>query len=223
MTSEIKATVQALVDALEDLVALDFYEIDYDGHEVQTCPACGKQDGEHNKYCAFVAAQAAILAGQQLLAQEPDDSDINQVHDANATVTYPTMYFGAPPPVQEPAPQVQPLTDWISVKDALPPKKHGTSYMQHSTGVVLVKHSDRPDYPITAHAIVGEGLGVGIAIPTEGAAEYPEIAWYSVGRDLQNPFDLKNQDFDKYLPKIFGSKITHWMPISEGHGIGEKQ
>lgn len=123
-----------------------------------------------------------------------------------------------------PVPQAQPLTEWISVKDALPQKKRGASYMQHSTGVVLVKHSDRPDYPITAHAIVGEGLGVGIAIPTEGAAEYPEIAWYSVGRNLQNPFDLKNQDFDRYLPKIFGSKITHWMPIPPApNGIGEKQ
>lgn len=75
MTSEIKATVQALVDALEDLVALDFYETDYDGHDVQTCPSCGKQDGEHNKYCAFVTAQAAILAGQQLLAQEGEKQE----------------------------------------------------------------------------------------------------------------------------------------------------
>ena len=102
---------------------------------------------------------------------------------------------------------------WISVKDALPKAVRGVSYNASLTDVVLVRHSDRPDYPITAHAVVGEGLGAGIAIPTEGASEHPEIAWYSASSNLNNPFDLKNDDYERYLPKIFGSKITHWKPI----------
>lgn len=102
---------------------------------------------------------------------------------------------------------------WISVKDALPKAVRGVSYKQSLTDVVLVRHLDRPDYPITAHAVVGEGLGAGIAIPTEGASEHPEIAWYSQCQDLNNPFGLKNDDYGRYLPKIFGTKITHWKPI----------
>ena len=101
----------------------------------------------------------------------------------------------------------------ISVKDALPKAVRGASYNASLTDVVLVRHSDRPDYPITAHAVVGEGLGAGIAIPTNGASEHPEIAWYSASSNLNNPFDLKNDDYGRYLPKVFGSKITHWKPI----------
>lgn len=113
----------------------------------------------------------------------------------------------------EPAqPQQEPVA-WISVKDALPKAVRGVSYNASLTDVVLVRHSDRPDYPITAHAVVGEGLGAGIAIPTEGASEHPEIAWYSASSNLNNPFDLKNDDYGRYLPKVFGSKITHWKPI----------
>jgi hypothetical protein len=102
---------------------------------------------------------------------------------------------------------------WISVKDELPKSVRGVSYKSSLTDTVLVLHSDRPDYPITAHAVVGEGLGAGVAIPTDGASEHPEIAWYSASCNLNNPFNLKNDDYERFLPKIFGSKITHWMPI----------
>ena len=115
-------------------------------------------------------------------------------------------------PVASPHKQQEPVA-WISVKDALPKAVRGVSYKQSLTDVVIVRHSDRPDYPITAHAIVGEGLGAGIAIPTDGASEHPEIAWYSASSNLNNPFDLKNDDYGRYLPKVFGSKITHWKPI----------
>jgi len=102
---------------------------------------------------------------------------------------------------------------WISVKDELPKAMRGVSYKASLTDTVLVLHSDRPDYPITAHAVVGEGLGAGVAIPTDGASEHPEIAWYSASCNLNNPFNLKNDDYERFLPKIFGKKITHWMPI----------
>ena len=102
---------------------------------------------------------------------------------------------------------------WISVKDELPKAVRGVSYKASLTDTVLVLHSDRPDYPITAHAVVGEGLGAGVAIPTDGASEHPEIAWYSASCNLNNPFNLKNDDYERFLPKIFGKKITHWMPI----------
>ena len=102
---------------------------------------------------------------------------------------------------------------WISVKDELPKAVRGVSYKSSLTDTVLVLHSDRPDYPITAHAVVGEGLGAGVAIPTDGASEHPEIAWYSASCNLNNPFNLKNDDYERFLPKIFGKKITHWMPI----------
>jgi hypothetical protein len=104
---------------------------------------------------------------------------------------------------------------WISVKDELPKAVRGVSYRRSLTDTVLVRHADYPNYPITAHAVVGEGLGMGIAIPTEGASEHPEIAWYSASSDLNNPFGLKNQDYERFLPRIFGTKITHWMPIPD--------
>jgi hypothetical protein len=116
---------------------------------------------------------------------------------------------------------------WISVKDELPKAVIGVSYKANLTDTVLVRHADRPDYPITAHAVVGEGLGSGVAIPTEGASEYPEIAWYSASSDLKNPFGLRNQDYERFLPRIFGTKITHWRPIPNttttqaAHGIKE--
>jgi len=102
---------------------------------------------------------------------------------------------------------------WISVKDELPKAVRGVSYKSSLTDTVLILHSDRPDYPITAHAVVGEGLGAGVAIPTDGASEHPEIAWYSASCNLKNPFNLRNDDYERFLPKIFGTKITHWMPI----------
>ena len=114
---------------------------------------------------------------------------------------------------EQPAQQQQEPVGWISVNDELPKAVRGISYNANLTDVVLVRHSDRPDYPITAHAVVGEGLGAGVAIPTDGASEHPEIAWYSASSNLNNPFDLKNDDYERYLPKVFGSKITHWKPI----------
>ena len=111
-------------------------------------------------------------------------------------------------------PAQQEPVGWVSVKDALPKAVRGVSYKASLTDVVLVRHLDRPDYPITAHAVVGENLGAGVAISTDGASEHPEIAWYSASSNLNNPFDLKNDNYDRYMPKIFGSKITHWMPIT---------
>ena len=116
-------------------------------------------------------------------------------------------------PPQPKEPEQEPVA-WISVKDALPKAVRGLTYKKSITDTVLVRHSDRPDYPITAHAVIGEGLGAGISILTEGASEYPEIAWYSASSDLNNPFGLKNDDYERYLPRVFGSKITHWMPIT---------
>jgi hypothetical protein len=134
--------------------------------------------------------------------QEPDEVDIRsrlyqRIHELETQLTQIE---------QEPV-------AWISVKDALPKAVRGLSYKESITDTVLVRHSDRPDYPITAHAVLGEGLGAGISILTEGASEYPEIAWYSASSDLNNPFGLKNDDYERYLPRVFGSKITHWMPI----------
>ena len=104
-------------------------------------------------------------------------------------------------------------TAWISVIDALPKPVKGVSYNKWMSDVVLVIHSDRPDYPVTAHAILGDELGAGISILTNGASDHKEIAWYSAGVDLQNPFNLKDKDYSRYLPRIFGAKITHWMPL----------
>jgi hypothetical protein len=80
---------------------------------------------------------------------------------------------------------------------------------------VLVIHSDRPDYPIVAHAFVGdiECMGLGIRLPTNGASPHSGISWYSVGRDLQNPFGLHDQDYTRFSPNRFGRCITHWQPL----------
>ena len=75
--------------------------------------------------------------------------------------------YTAPPAQQE-------SVAWISVKDALPKAVRGVSYKASLTDVVLVRHQDRPDYPITAHAVVGEDLGAGVAIPTDGASEHTD-------------------------------------------------
>lgn len=106
---------------------------------------------------------------------------------------------------------------WISVKDKLPPALHGSSYQTWGTGPVLVIHDDRPDYPITAHAFLGDNLAAkGVCIPTNGASEYKEIAWYPApGTNAVNPFGLKDQDYERFLPRRFGTRITHWMPLLE--------
>lgn len=111
-------------------------------------------------------------------------------------------------------------TAWISVTDALPKPVKGVSYNKWMSDVVLVIHSDRPDYPVTAHAILGDELGAGISILTNGASDHKEIAWYSAGVDLQNPFNLKDKDYSRYLPRIFGAKITHWMPLPKAPANG---
>jgi hypothetical protein len=109
------------------------------------------------------------------------------------------------------------MMEWISVKDRLPEYIDGKgSYGKKGTGVVLVIHKDRPDYPMTAHACYSnEGVcSQGVAIETKVVEGFKYVEWYTaVKKTLQNPFDLKNDNYEKYLPNIFGSKITHWMPL----------
>ena len=99
---------------------------------------------------------------------------------------------------------------WISIEDRLP--KMGK---EATTGTVLVKHSDRPDYPLTAHAKLhnSEYGSLGIKIPTNGASDYKYINWHFLVGDGNNPFKLKGRDYSCFLPKVFGGKITHWMEI----------
>lgn len=115
---------------------------------------------------------------------------------------------------------------WIPVTERLPEPIAGRgSYESYSTGAVLVRHRDRPDYPVTAHAFLGELVGHGIGIPTNGASKHKLIAWYSVGRNLSNPFDMASTPegkpfkdsagYEKFLPNYFGFGITHWMPMPD--------
>jgi hypothetical protein len=159
-----------------------------------------KLGGENNQCMVF--AREAIKAIKAAL--EAKDEPWEKFCDSNCVWTdhHPDCKLAKQEPVA-----------WVSVKDELPKAVRGVSYKSSLTDTVLVLHSDRPDYPITAHAVVGEGLGAGIAIPTDGASEHPEIAWYSASCSLNNPFNLKNDDYERFLPKIFGKKITHWMPI----------
>jgi len=96
-------------------------------------------------------------------------------------------------------------SDWVDVRDRLP----------EEDGQYLVIHSDKPSYPITAHCYYVDSnfMEVGIAIETNGKGKKDWIKWYSVGRDLQNPFQLKDQDYTRFNPLIFGKKITRWQPL----------
>jgi hypothetical protein len=115
------------------------------------------------------------------------------------------------------------MSEWISVKDRLPEPKRGTSYMTYGTGVVLVLHEDRPDYPVTAHAFLGDNLdSLGVRILTNGASKYKFIEWRSVGRNLCNPFDMASSKkglfrdsagYERFLPNYFGFGITHWAEL----------
>ena len=114
---------------------------------------------------------------------------------------------------------------WVDVKDRLPEPVSGKgSYEAYGTDVVVVLHRDRPDYPVTAHAFLGECVGLGIRVPTAGASQHRWIAWYSVGLDLCNPFSMAttpegqpfkdSAGYSRFLPNYFGRGITHWAPIS---------
>ena len=115
--------------------------------------------------------------------------------------------------------------DWISVNEHLPePVENNGSYEAYGTDVVLVTHRDRPDYPVTAHAFLGECTGLGVRVPTNGASKHRWIAWFSLGRNLHNPFDMSHSDegpfkdsagYNKFLPNYFGRGITHWRPIGK--------
>ena len=117
------------------------------------------------------------------------------------------------------------MSEWISVKERLPEGKNGIPYMEYGSDVVLVIHSDRPDYPITAHAILSDSPSAqGVMIPTSGASKYKYICWYSIGRDLCNPFDMASSKgrpfkdsagYARFLPCYFGAGIIYWMPIPE--------
>ncbi len=107
---------------------------------------------------------------------------------------------------------------WIPVSERLPEGVRGVSYMTYTTDVVLVLHKDRPDYPLTAHASLGDDLDtLGVRIPTNGASKYKWISWFSAGRDGSNPFDLAglrdSAGYERKLPRYLGSGITHWMPL----------
>lgn len=116
-------------------------------------------------------------------------------------------------------------TGWISVEERLPEGKIGVPYMTYAyaTDTVLVLHRDHPDYPVTAHAFVGDNLdGLGIRIATNGASKYKFIAWYSFGRNLSNPFGVSrgpdgnfkdSVGYERFMPNYFGRGITHWMPL----------
>jgi hypothetical protein len=121
---------------------------------------------------------------------------------------------------------------WIPVTERLPEEKIGVSYMSCLTDVVLVRLRDRPGYPLTAHAVLGDDLSVaGVAIPTNGASKYKQIAWYSAGRKLNNPFNVaagpegpfRSGSYDRFLPNYFGRAITHWMPLPDGALITEQE
>ena len=106
---------------------------------------------------------------------------------------------------------------WVKVEDALPKGDYGVPYMSQMTKPVLVRHKDRPDYPITAHALLtNDPYGhAGIKLETNGASEFKYICWYSACCDLTNPFGLIDQDYSKFTSRIFGSKIIEWSPIPE--------
>jgi len=115
------------------------------------------------------------------------------------------------------------LDNWTSVQKELPEVIGGVSYQLWNTDIVLVIHKDRPDYPVTAHAILGENPGIGIRIPTYGVSKHPWICWYSAGRNLCNPFDkatsydgspMRDGRYDIYGPNYFGIGITHWKYIT---------
>ena len=53
------------------------------------------------------------------------------------------------------------LDNWTSVQKELPEVIGGVSYQLWNTDVVLVIHKDRPDYPVTAHAILELELHIG--------------------------------------------------------------
>lgn len=109
---------------------------------------------------------------------------------------------------------------WIPVSESLPEGKVGVPYMTFMTDPVLVLHKDRPDYPITAHAALGDDLDtLGVRIPTNGASKYKWISWHSIGRDGSNPFDLAGlrdaYGYERKMPNYLGYGITHWMPLRE--------
>ena len=114
---------------------------------------------------------------------------------------------------------------WIPVSEKLPDDEplHGIPYMEYIAKPVLVIHRDRPDYPITAHTVFSDDpAAMGVAIVTNGASKFKFICWYSIGRDLSNPFDMASSvdgpfkdsaGYQRFLPKYFGRGITHWMPL----------
>lgn len=115
-------------------------------------------------------------------------------------------------------PPTEELSSWIPVTERLPEGKRGVPYMTFMTDVVLVLHKDRPDYPLTAHAALGDDLDtLGVRIPTNGASKYKWISWHSIGRDGSNPFDLAGlrdaYGYERKMPSYLGHGITHWMPL----------
>src|SRR5690348_11053889 len=109
------------------------------------------------------------------------------------------------------------LQGWVSGEERPPAGEplQASAYMQFGAESVLVIHSDRPDYPLTAHAIFSDNpSAMGVAISTKGASRFKYVCWYSVGRNLCNPFDMASGSrgpfkdsagYEKFLPNYFGA------------------
>jgi hypothetical protein len=114
---------------------------------------------------------------------------------------------------------------WIPVSERLPDDEplRGIPYMEFSAGPFAVIHRDRPDYPITAHAIFSDNpSAMGVAIPTNGTSRFKYVCWYSAGRDPCNPFDMAtgsrgpfkdSAGYARTMPNYLGFGITHWQPL----------
>jgi hypothetical protein len=104
-------------------------------------------------------------------------------------------------------------SEFISVSVAMPSSKP-FHYATFITDPIALIHADRPDYPLTGHAIYTNSIhhaGAGIAIEATSSSDYAWVMWYSAClEDTRNPFSLKCKDYTKYNYTLFGSKITHW-------------
>jgi hypothetical protein len=126
---------------------------------------------------------------------------------------------------QESLSQCREAQRWIPVSERLPDDEplRGIPYMEFSAGPFAVIHRDRPDYPITAHAIFSDNpSAMGVAIPTNGTSRFKYVCWYSAGRDPCNPFDMAtgsrgpfkdSAGYARTMPNYLGFGITHWQPL----------
>jgi len=103
---------------------------------------------------------------------------------------------------------------FIPISESIPPVT-GWSYGCKMSKTVAVIHSDRPDYPLTAHMTVYESetnCPLGICIKKIVGGKEIIIGWHFLG-DAQNPFGLKNRDYTRFSPARFTACITHWAEL----------